>query len=283
MQFCADVKSVFRPAGCMQFVTRIGDNCWMPRPVPSPASPPKLQKLHLPEVRQAIPVLHAYLRECILDGTLEPGTKLSQVALAEQLGVSRTPLREVLRMLQEEGLVEIEPNQRTRVAGLDPKELDELYASRILLETLALSLSIDSFGPADTKRAKSLLTTMRAAGRKGDVRSWFTAHREFHQMMYTAVGEGVQRQLAAYADRSIRYIRIYQLAEPNSWQAAGEGEHQAILDAVVAHDRSAATTGLAHHLAGTAERVLTDCAPAYRIQAVTHALALVDQRVLTTT
>src|SRR5690348_2858352 len=99
---------------------------------------PGIQKVHLPEARQAIPYLHAYLRECILDGTLTPGTKLSQVTLAEQLGVSRTPLREVLRMLQEEGLVEIEPNQRTRVATLDPQELDDVYAARIMVETLAL-------------------------------------------------------------------------------------------------------------------------------------------------
>src|ERR1700760_3119845 len=84
---------------------------------------PDIRKVDLPEARQAIPHVHTYLRECILDGTLTPGTKLSQVSLARQLGVSRTPLREVLRMLQEEGLVEIEPNQRTRVAGLDPQEL----------------------------------------------------------------------------------------------------------------------------------------------------------------
>jgi DNA-binding GntR family transcriptional regulator len=99
----------------------------MPR---TPTFVPGLRKVELPEARQAIPALHAYLRECVLDGTLTPGTKLSQVALADQLGVSRTPLREVLRMLQEEGLVEIEPNQRTRVAGLDPQELDEIYACR---------------------------------------------------------------------------------------------------------------------------------------------------------
>ena len=102
---------------------------------------PGIRKVELPEARQAIPHLHAYLRECILDGTLTPGTKLSQVTLSEQLGVSRTPLREALRMLQEEGLVEIEPNQRTRVAGLDPQELDEIYARRILMETLALSMT----------------------------------------------------------------------------------------------------------------------------------------------
>src|ERR1700733_10276393 len=126
---------------------------------------PDIRRVDLPEARQAIPHVHAYLRECILDGTLPPGTKLSQVSLAAQLGISRTPLREVLRMLQEEGLVEIEPNQRTRVAGLDPQELDDVYASRILLETLALSMTIGHFGTASRKEAKRLLTAMRRAGR----------------------------------------------------------------------------------------------------------------------
>ena len=80
--------------------------------MPRAAQVPDIRKVDLSEARQAIPYVHAYLRECILDGTLTPGTKLSQVSLARQLGISRTPLREVLRMLQEEGLVEIEPNQR---------------------------------------------------------------------------------------------------------------------------------------------------------------------------
>jgi DNA-binding GntR family transcriptional regulator len=246
----------------------------MPR---SAASAPQLVKVHLPEIRQAIPALHAYLRECILDGTLEPGTKLSQVALAEQLGVSRTPLREVLRMLQEEGLVEIEPNQRTRVAGLDPKELDDLYASRILLETLALSMTFDRFSATEAKFAKILLKGMRMAAKQSDMTSWFTQHAKFHQLMYTGVGDVMQRQLTANADRSVRYIRIYQLSEPGNWQAAGDVEHTAILDALIERDRRGALTRLAHHLARTAERVLADCAPQYQIASVPHALALVDQ------
>src|ERR1700722_13817083 len=239
---------------------------------------PDIRKVDLPEARQAIPYVHAYLRECILDGTLSPGTKLSQVSLAAQLGISRTPLREVLRMLQEEGLVEIEPNQRTRVAGLDPAELDDIYASRILLETLALSMTIGHFGAKARAEAKRLLTTMRRAAKNGDFDAWFTAHTEYHRVCTAAAGETMQRQLRAFADRTTRYIRIYQLSEPNGWQAAGDVEHAAILEALIAGDEQGALTEMAHHLARTALRVLTDCAPDYVPVAVPHAVSLIDRQ-----
>jgi len=242
------------------------------------ANIPNIHKVDLPEVRQAIPYVHAYLRECILDGTLTPGTKLSQVTLAEQLGISRTPLREVLRMLQEEGLVEIEPNQRTRVAGLDPQELDDIYASRILMETLALSLTIGHFGTAGRKDAKRLLTAMRRTAKSGDFDAWFAAHSDFHRLITNSAGPAMQRQLRVFADRTIRYIRIYQLSEPQSWQSAGDVEHAQILEALIADDERGALTGMAHHLARTALRVLTDCAPDYVPVAVPHAVALIDRR-----
>lgn len=246
----------------------------------TPVLVPGLRRVELPEARQAIPALHAYLRECVLDGTLTPGTKLSQVALADQLGVSRTPLREVLRMLQEEGLVEIEPNQRTRVAGLDPAELDDIYASRIMLETLALALTLEEFTAARQRDARSMLTAMRRAAKTGDFGAWFGSHAEFHRLITAGAGTALQRQLAAFADRSIRYIRIYQLSEPQSWQSAGDAEHAAILAALGQHDHGAALSGLAHHLSRTAERVLADCAPAYKVRAVSHALRLVEHGAL---
>jgi DNA-binding GntR family transcriptional regulator len=238
---------------------------------------PDIRKVHLPQSRQAIPHVHAYLRECILDGTLTPGTKLSQVTLAEQLGISRTPLREVLRMLQEEGLVEIEPNQRTRISGLDPQELDDVYASRILLETVALSMTMGSFGPADRKEARLLLAAMRRAARKGDFTAWFAAHAGYHRLITAGAGPTLQRQLQAFADRTIRYIRIYQLSDPDSWQAAGDVEHVQILEALIAGDEQGALGGMAHHLERTALRVLADCAPEYKPVAVPHAVALVDR------
>jgi DNA-binding GntR family transcriptional regulator len=244
--------------------------------MPRAAQVPDIRKVDLPEARQAIPHVHAYLRECILDGTLTPGTKLSQVSLARQLGISRTPLREVLRMLQEEGLVEIEPNQRTRVSGLDPQELDDVYASRILLETLALSMTIGHFGTASRKEAKRLLTAMRRAARTGDFGAWFAAHADYHRLVTAGAGEALQRQLRAFADRTTRYIRIYQLSDPGSWQAAGDVEHAQILEALIAGDERGALTGMAHHLERTALRVLTDCAPEFVPVAVPHAVALID-------
>src|SRR6266571_3087762 len=164
----------------MQSRPAIRENVRMPR---TPTLVPGVRKVEIPEIRQSIPALHAYLRECILDGTLTPGTKLSQVALADQLGVSRTPLREVLRMLQEEGLVEIEPNQRTRVAGLDPQELDEVYASRIMLETLAMSMTLTEFGPARQREARRMLSAMRQAAKSGDFGAWFGSHADFHRLI----------------------------------------------------------------------------------------------------
>lgn len=250
----------------------------MGRMARTPTVIPGIRQVDLPDIRQSIQPLHLYLRECILDGTMPPGTKLSQVALAEQLGVSRTPLREVLRMLQEEGLVEIEANQRTRVAGFDAQELDHVYASRILLETLALSITLEHFGAKDRREAQRKLTEMRRAARSGDTKVWFAAHAAYHRVLTAGGGESLQRQLTALADRSIRYIRIYQLTEPGSWQAAGDAEHAAILQAITDHDEMGALSRLAHHLERTALRVLNDCAPDYVPVAVVHAVDLVEHR-----
>lgn len=227
------------------------------------------------DVRQSIPQLHGYLRECILDGRLPPGTKLSQAGLAEQLGVSRTPLREVLRMLQEEGFVEFEPNQRMRVKGLDPAELDSDYASRILLETLALSMTINAFGAEQQREAQRLLTAMRDAARREDFPAWFAAHGSYHGLLTAGAGASLLRQIRSFADRSVRYIRIYQVAEPRGWQTAGETEHAAILEALADGDGPAALARLARHLARTGLHVLADCAPEYAPVAVPRAVALV--------
>src|SRR6476660_9776551 len=87
----------------------------------------------------------------------------------------------------------------------------------------------------------------------------------------------MQRQLRADTDRTTRYIRIYQLSDPNSWQTAGDAEDASILEALIAGDERGALTEMAHHLERTALRVLADCAPGYEPAAVPHAVALIDR------
>lgn len=234
-----------------------------------------IEPLNLPGARQSIGPLHALLRECILDGRLAPGTVLSQVALGRQLGVSRTPVREALRMLQEEGFVEAEPNQRMRVAAIDPAALDADYGMRIVLESLALTMTLEGFGAPAKREAKAQVAAMRRAARAKDVEGWFTAHRDYHRLLTAGAGEPLRRQLEALSDRSARYIRITQQFDPDSWSEPGDTEHPAILDAVAAGDRDTAVSRLAHHLERTALRVLRGHAPQYEPQAVPRAMALV--------
>lgn len=236
---------------------------------------PGIEPLELPVARASVPPLHAYLRGCILDGRIPPGTKLSQATLAKQLCVSRTPLREVLRMLQEEGLVTSEPNQRMRVAGLDPMELDYDYASRILLGSLALSMAADEFSQDREKEATRLLDRMRITAEQRDVDGWIQAHTAYHRVFDSAAPEPLQRQLRLLADRSVRYIRLRQIGDPVHWSEAGDLEHPSILRAVTAHERDVAVSALADHLAGTALRVLADSAPTYVPTAVPRAVELV--------
>jgi DNA-binding GntR family transcriptional regulator len=244
---------------------------------------PGIERVDLPTARQSVPPLHAYLRACILDGRLPPATKLSQATLADQLGVSRTPLREVLRMLQEEGLITSEPNQRMQVTALDPTELDSTYAARIMLGALAVSVTIDGFADAQKREAGRLLTTMRRAARRKDQETWLEVHRDYHGLLEGSAPEPLRRQLDALADRAVRYIRIQQHAEPARWADLGDVEHPSILQAVVDGDVHAATARLARHLAGTAVRVLATSAPDYTPAAVPRAVALItgdepDQR-----
>jgi DNA-binding GntR family transcriptional regulator len=137
-------------------------------------------------------------------------------------------------------------------------------------------MTLESIGSRQRREMGRLLTAMRRAARIGDLPGWFEAHHAYHRVMTAGAGEPLLRTLESLEDRSVRYIRIYQQSEPGDWQTAGDAEHAAILDALADGDDRAALTGLAHHLARTALRVLADCAPDYTPRAVPQAVALAE-------
>lgn len=228
----------------------------------------------LPDSRRTPLLVHARLRAQILSGELAPGSVLPQVPLARSLGVSRTPLREALRMLQEEGLVEAEPNRRARVRGFDAEELDSLYASRLLLESLAASLTLPQLSATELAEAQRLLDAMRELGERAQEDDWHARHAEFHQLLVCRGGATLLRSLQTQAERSRRYVRLFQHPRPATGHTTGDLEHQAIVDAAGEGQIDLAVGRLGRHLARTAITVMLDAAPQVEPVAVRGAMRL---------
>ncbi|MFD5947643.1 GntR family transcriptional regulator [Streptomyces collinus] len=217
--------------------------------------------------------VHGRLRAMILNGELRPGSVLLQAEMARKLGVSRTPMREAFRLLQEEGLIDARPDQRARVRAVDPADLDAVYGARIMLETLAVSMTAKSFTTADIERMGDALKRMQGLAVDERPDEWHAAHHEFHGIATMAVGPHVRRMIASLGEQSERYIRLAQLGAHSSWGTA-YAEHEALLAALRTSDPAEAARVVARHLARTALNVLADVAPEYEPAATRAALGI---------
>jgi DNA-binding GntR family transcriptional regulator len=220
--------------------------------------------------------VYSRLREMLLNGEIPPGTVISQVTLARELGVSTTPLREAMRLLQAEGLLIAEHNRRSRVAPLDPRDIDAVYASRILIEALAIRLTVPTFSAADVVKLRSDLEAMAEAAQSKDIGAWEPVHRSFHRRLISGCDEALARIIDPVADRTERYRRtsLYRSAA-RTWEI-GNDEHESIVEACEARDAALASVLLARHLARSALTVLAKIAPDENPAAVRSALQLVQ-------
>jgi len=216
--------------------------------------------------------VYTSLRESILNGTLPPGESLSQVQLASQLGVSRGPLREAVRMLQREGLVEAEVNRRGRVSSFSIDDLEQLYAMRIVHESLAIRINVPRFTNRDIDALRGCLRRMEAlAGH--DLRQWQGVDREFHFTLLAHAGDRLMRTIRELYDHADRYRWLYIKGVPRALSIAAD-EHKAIFEASVDGDAALAAAHLARHLARTALTVLTHHAPEHDPTTVRAAIRL---------
>lgn len=235
----------------------------------------EIEKAGMPEGDEqtgGITALHNRLRKLILDGVYPPGALLPERDLAQTLGVSRTPLREVLRLLQREGLVEAGRYQRARVAPLDPVALDMLYAGRIQLETLAFALTIPCLQEEDFATLEAALSAMRSAT---TIEEWEVPHHRFHSLLFSQAGEQLRTTMNNYDDQCRRYRLIRAYREIHA-QPVSLVEHGQILQACRERNRAEAVQLHARHMAKTALTTLALMAPEYEPVAVRTALALVQ-------
>jgi DNA-binding GntR family transcriptional regulator len=185
---------------------------------------------------------------------------MSQVALAEELGISRTPLREALRMLQSEGLVEGEPNRRVRVAPMTAQDLEELCVMRITLEAEAIRLSVPSMTSEDIARLEGHMAEMAHYATERDYRRWNGPHERFHRALTQHAGARVNFMLSQMFDHAERYRRLHIGHGPSAWATA---QHRDILNTCKERDRDRAAALLAGHLARTGLEVCELLDPGY--------------------
>lgn len=179
--------------------------------------------------------VHEHLRDQIMSGRLTPGTELSEVALAESLGVSRGPIREALGRLAAEGLVTVRPRRGAVVRALSDDEFIEAYQVREALETMAVRLAVPKLTGDDVAELERRIEEMTEHGEAGDVIGFFEANSAFHQALFEAAGNrmlaGLYRQLRGQIDRH----------RPRSLELRGDvrrsiAEHKAILRAAKSGD-----------------------------------------------
>ncbi|MDH6590031.1 DNA-binding GntR family transcriptional regulator [Streptomyces sp. SAI-133] len=218
--------------------------------------------------------IHDHLRRLILEGRLPPGAELKQAELARAFDVSRTPLREAFRMLQEEGLIDADINHRGRVTSFDAADLDCLYAARISLEALGVRVSAGRLTRQEVQEASARLHDMDRAEQGGDAVAWHEAHRAFHGLLVARCTPTVLRTITSYAERSERYVRAAQSRHRDAF-ARRRQEHYDLFAAVAAGEAGRAARLIAGHLSATAYRVIEDLAPGEDTWAIREAVDIV--------
>lgn len=211
--------------------------------------------------RRASVDIHRYLRDLILSNALPPETILSQVEVADCLKISRTPVREALRMLMEEGLVEAEPNYRCRVLGFDPRELEALYVSRITNEGIAATVTVQSMTDKDVETLAKLLRQLRKDEKRQDLRSWLENHRAFHQMLFCRANPLLQKRMTVDNQRSERYVYNAEQAGLAEIFRRAAIEHEEIYQACKRRQPAVVVALLTDHLAGAAIDIMAELAP----------------------
>ncbi|WEK49191.1 MAG: GntR family transcriptional regulator [Candidatus Kaistia colombiensis] len=194
-----------------------------------------------PRYRTATEYVEATLREAILSGAIAPGTPLRQEELAASFKVSRMPIREALRQLEAQALVDFEPHRGAVVVQITLLDAMDNYAIRAALEPQALRLSIPNLTDEDFEIAEDLLAEIdqeQDPGRMGEL------NRRFHMTLYAQAGLprliALTEQHLATADR---YLRFHLAAVGDM----GQDEHRAILAASRVRDEASAIEALAHH------------------------------------
>lgn len=195
-----------------------------------------------------------HIRNQILSGELPAGERIDQNAIAAELGVSIIPVRESIRQIEAEGLVEKRPYRGAFVAKLSLAELLDIYTIREELETLAARLAVSKMTPETLTRLETLIVEMETATLAGDRVALFDLNGAFHFAIYTASQNAILCQLIeSLWERSTVYRRRFTFMPERATQSLAE--HREILEACRSGDPEAAGQAVRRNVAATTRAI----------------------------
>ncbi|NLM04305.1 MAG: GntR family transcriptional regulator [Clostridiales bacterium] len=198
-----------------------------------------LEKLQIENYRPLREIVFQYLRESILDGKLEPGKRLMEMQLAEELGVSRTPIREAIRKLELEGLVIMEPRKGAYVADISVKDMMDVLEIRAALEGLAASLATERMTDEDIEDLKILADEFKQFHIERNIQGMIEKDIEFHDKIFVTTKNEKLYQISQSLREQIYRFRVRYISEYDQSKNLIM-EHDKILKAIINRDRKMA-------------------------------------------
>lgn len=189
--------------------------------------------------------VYEQLRQRIVSGDIPPGERLTEIALAEEFGISRTPVREALRRLEQDGLVE-RAARGMRVRERSPNEILEIYEVRILLETAAARAAATRRTPLDVARLEQLHDNM-VKTEPGDAQTMEAINRRFHEMLWATSHNSTLIDVLTRLNSYLLRYRGTTLTHGDRWKTALE-EHAALLEAIREGDADRAAQIAEEHM-----------------------------------
>jgi phosphonate utilization transcriptional regulator len=206
-------------------------------------------------------VVQGELERMILSGELEPGAKLTEMALATRLGVSRGPLREAFRMLDEAGLVRTEKNRGVFVRDIPIDEATEIFDLRAAMDELVGRQLAQSITPVQLKEVRGLVEAMeravKAQASEDSARGYHLLNLQFHDRLVEMAGN---RKLTAIYRKLIKELSLFRrLNLADGWLLPiSAGEHRAIVKAIASGDADAAGKAMFNHVMESKERTVNN-------------------------
>ena len=194
------------------------------------------------------------IRSDILNGKYKRGEELVESSIGKELGISRTPVREAIRQLELEGLVQLVPNKGAFVTGISEKDVRDIYLIRARLEGLAARMAAKNITPELLDAMEETVVLSEYHAKKEHYEQVCEMDSKFHKLLYKASGSRILEHTLTDFHQYVQRVRMASIMKKRRMEKSND-EHDAILTAIREHDEEKAELVATRHISNTVENL----------------------------